>query len=113
MNKQISYAEFEQVDLRSGTIVKVEEFPTAKKPAYKIWADFGSELGIKQSSAQITKHYTKDSLIGRQIVGCVNLGNKNIGGFMSEFLLVGFDDGDGSVAAVSIDPKVPNGQKLF
>lgn len=68
----ITYETFETVDLRSGTIVKAEEFPRAKKPAYKIWADFGPELGILQTSAQVTKHYTPESLIGRSIVGCVN-----------------------------------------
>ena len=90
--KTITYDHFEQVNLRSGTIVKVEEFPKAKKPAYKLWADFGSEIGILQTSAQVTKHYTPEKLIGRQIVGCVNLGEKNIAGFRSQFLLVGFSD---------------------
>jgi tRNA-binding protein len=109
----ISYQEFEKVDLRSGTIVKVEEFPRAKKPAYKIWVDFGSEMGIKQTSAQVTAHYTPDALLGRQVVGCVNLGVKNIGGFISEFLLVGFPDKNKEVCLVTVDPIVSNGEKLF
>src|SRR5579883_1367995 len=109
----ISYEEFEKVDLRSGTVVKVEEFPRAKKPAYKVWVDFGTEIGIKQTSAQVTEHYTPQSLIGRQVVGCVNLGSKNIGGFVSEFLLVGFPDENKSVCLVTVDPRVPNGEKLF
>jgi tRNA-binding protein len=109
----ISYEEFEKVDLRSGTVVKVEEFPRAKKPAYKVWVDFGFDIGIKQTSAQITTHYTPEALIGRQVVGCVNLGTKNIGGFTSEFLLVGFPDENKSVCLITVDPRVTNGEKLF
>lgn len=109
----ISYEEFEKVDLRSGTVVKVEEFPRAKTPAYKVWVDFGSTIGIKQTSAQVTTHYTPERLIGKQVVGCVNLGTKNIGGFTSEFLLVGFPDENKSVCLVTVDPCVPNGEKLF
>ena len=108
----ISYDEFEKVDLRSGTIVKVEIFSRAKKPAYKIWADFGTNIGVLQTSAQVTIHYTPDSLIGRSIVGCVNLGEKNIAGFTSQFLLVGFSDEDGAICLMTVDPKVPNGKKL-
>ncbi|SRR5579883_230688 len=109
----ISFDDFEKVDFRSGTIIKALEFPRAKKPAYKVWVDFGPEIGIKQTSAQITHHYTLDSLIGRQVVGCVNLGTKNIGGFLSEFLLVGFPDDNHYVCLLTVDPKVPNGKKLF
>ncbi|HEX4045257.1 MAG TPA: tRNA-binding protein [Gammaproteobacteria bacterium] len=109
----ISYEEFEKVDFRSGIITKVELFPRAKKPAYKVWVDFGPEIGTKQTSAQVTHHYTPETLLGRQVVGCVNLGSKNIGGFTSEFLLVGFPDDNGFVCLVSIDPKVANGKKLF
>ncbi|HEV2614654.1 MAG TPA: tRNA-binding protein [Gammaproteobacteria bacterium] len=109
----ISYDEFEKVDLRSGTIVKAEEFPRAKKPAYKVWVDFGNEIGIKQTSAQVTVHYTPDQLIGRQVVGCVNLGEKNIAGFTSEFLLVGFPDTNGAICLLTADPMVPNGKKMF
>lgn len=108
----ITYEEFERVNLRSGTIIKVEEFPRAKKPAFKVWADFGSEIGLLQTSAQVTVHYTKDNLIGRQIVGCVNLGEKNIAGFTSQFLLVGFADESGAICLITADPKVPNGQKM-
>ncbi len=88
----ITYDDFSRVDLRSGIVVKVEPFPRAKKPAYKVWVDFGDDLGIKQTSAQITKHYTVEELPGRLVVGCVNLESRNIAGFMSEFLLVGFAD---------------------
>lgn len=109
----ISYQEFENVDFRSGTIVKVESFPRAKKPAYKVWVDFGSEIGVKQTSAQVTVHYTPESLLNRQVVGCMNLGDKNIAGFTSEFLLVGFPDKQGAICLVTVDPKVPNGMKMF
>lgn len=108
----ITYEEFDRVDLRSGTIVKVEEFPRAKKPAFKVWADFGPEVGVLQTSAQVTVHYTPGLLLGRSIVGCVNLGEKNIAGFTSQFLLVGFSDEAGAICLVTVDPKAPNGQKL-
>ena len=108
----ISYEDFEKVDLRSGTIVKVEDFPRAKKPAYKIWVDFGEVIGILQTSAQVTTHYKSESLMGRSIVGCVNLGEKNIAGFTSQFLLVGFADSDNAICLITVDPKVPNGQKM-
>ena len=108
----ITYEEFEKVDLCSGTITKVEEFPRARKPAYKVWADFGPEIGVLQTSAQVTKHYTMEELVGRSIVGCVNLEEKNIAGFLSQFLLVGFADEEGAICLVTVDPKVPNGKKL-
>lgn len=109
----ITYDEFEKVNLRSGTIVKAEPFPKAKKPALKVWVDFGDDIGIKQTSAQITVHYTPESLIGKQVVGCVNLGTKNIAGFTSEFLLVGFPDENEAICLMTVDRKVPNGKKLF
>ena len=108
----ISYEDFERVDLRSGTIVKVEEFPRAKKPAYKVWVDFGTELGVLQTSAQITAHYTPELLVGKMVVGCVNLGEKNIAGFTSQFLLVGFSDQNGAICLSTIEPSVPNGMKM-
>lgn len=108
----ITYAEFEKVELRSGTIVKAEAFPKARNPSYKVWVDFGSDIGVKQTSAQITHHYTSESLIGRSVVGCVNLGEKNIAGFLSQFLIVGFSDENGGICLVTVDPKVPNGKKL-
>lgn len=108
----ISFEDFEKIDLRSGTIVKAEEFPRAKKPAYKVWVDFGPEIGIKQTSAQITVHYTPETLIGRSVVGCVNLGARNIAGFMSEFLLTGFADENGAIVLAQTEPKAPNGKKL-
>jgi tRNA-binding protein len=109
----ITWEDFARVELRSGTIVKAEEFPRTRKPAYKVWADFGKSLGILQTSAQVTKHYTPDSLVGRSIVGCVNLGDKNIAGFLSQFLLVGFEDSEGHICLIQAHPSVPNGQKLL
>lgn len=108
----ITYEEFSRVDLRSGTIVKAEEFPKARKPAFKVWADFGPEIGVLQTSAQITVHYTPQTLIGKKIVGCVNLGEKNIVGFMSQFLLVGFSDANGHICLITVDQDAPNGQKM-
>lgn len=108
----INYEEFSSVDLRSGTIIKVEKFPRAKKPAYKIWANFGKDVGVLQTSAQVTIHYTPEALIGKQVVGCINLGEKNIAGFKSQFLLVGFSDKNGDICLITVEPKVPNGQKM-
>lgn len=108
----MSYDDFEKIELRSGTVVKVEEFQRAKKPAYKVWVDFGNDIGVLQTSAQVTVHYTPETLLGRSVVGCVNLGEKNIAGFISQFLLVGFSDEQGAICLVTTDPKVPNGQKL-
>ncbi|MFJ1267189.1 tRNA-binding protein [Legionella lytica] len=108
----ITYDDFAKVELRSGTIVKVEPFPRARKPAYKVWVDFGPDIGILQTSAQVTVHYTPETLIGRSVVGCVNLGEKNIAGFVSQFLLLGFSDANGAISLITTDPKVPNGEKL-
>lgn len=108
----INWDEFEKVDLRSGTIVKVEEFPRAKKPAYKVWADFGQEIGVLQTSAQITHHYKPQELINKTIIGCINLGEKNIAGFLSQFLLVGVPDTNQHICLITTDPKAPDGNKL-
>lgn len=109
----ITYEDFEKVDLRSGTVVKAESFPKARNPSYKVWVDFGAEIGVKQTSAQITHHYTSESLIGRSVVGCINLGERNIAGFISQFLLVGFADENKNIALITVDSNVPNGQKLY
>lgn len=108
----ISYDEFEKVDIRSGTIIKAEAFPKAKKPAYKVWVDFGNDIGTKQTSAQITVHYQVDNLVGKKVLGCINLGTKNIAGFTSEFLLLGLSDDDGNILLASSDSVTPNGKKL-
>lgn len=109
---QISYDDFAKVALRSGTIVTAEPFARAKKPAYKIKVDFGPEIGILQTSAQVTINYTHESLIGKTIVGCVNLGEKNIAGFISQFLLLGFEDDKGAICLITTEKKVPNGSIL-
>lgn len=108
----ISWSDFERVDFRVGTIVSVEDFPEARRPAYKIKADFGPELGVKQSSAQITTLYSKDELIGRQIIGVVNFAPKQIGPFLSEFLVTGLYRDDGAVVLAVPDRQVLNGAKL-
>lgn len=108
----ITYDDFDKVDLRSGTLVKAEVFLRAKKPAYKVWVDFGSELGILQTSAQITINYQPEELVGKKVIGCVNLGEKNIAGFISQFLLVGFSDPNGAICLASVDGEVANGQKM-
>lgn len=107
----ITYDDFQKVDLRLGTIIKAETFPRALKPAYKVWVDFG-ELGILQTSAQVTVHYTPETLIGKQIIGCVNLGEKNIAGFLSQFLLLGFSDENQAICLAGVHHKAPNGMKL-
>ena len=108
----ISWSDFEKVDLRVGTILEVSDFPEARKPAYKVLVDFGP-LGTKTSSAQITKHYTKESLVGRQIVGVVNFPEKQIGKFMSQFLVTGFADEQGDIVLTSLNGVVPNGSKMI
>ena len=109
----ISYDDFSKVDIRSGTIVRAESFDRARKPAYKVWADFGHDIGILQTSAQVTIHYTPESLMGRQILGAINLGTKNIAGFESQFLMLGCEDNQGAVCLATIDPMVEKGKKLF
>jgi len=109
---KISFEDFLKLELISGTIIKAEDFPRAKTPAFKIWADFGEKIGVLQTSAQVTKHYKPDQLIGKLIVGCVNLGERNIAGFISQFLLVGFKDENSDIVLVGPDKKIPNGQKL-
>lgn len=110
--KEISWQEFEQVELRVGTIVKVEEFPEARKPAYRLEVDFGPEIGTRKSSAQITAHYTPEELLGRQVVGVVNFPVKQIGPMRSECLVTGFYRDDGSVILCVPDKPVANGSKL-
>ena len=108
----VTYDDFEKVELRAGTVVKAEKFERAKKPAYKVWVDFGSDLGIRQTSAQITVHYTPESLVGKKVIGCVNLGEKNIAGFISQFLLLGFSDENGAIFLAGTEQNVLNGEKL-
>jgi len=108
----ITWHDFEKVELHAGTILEVADFPHARKPAYKVRVDFG-EYGIKWSSAQITKHYTKEELLGRQIIGVINFPKKQIATFMSEFLVTGMADENGDIVLTTIDKPVPNGSKLI
>ncbi len=108
----ITWPDFEKVELRAGTIIEVADFPEARKPAYKIKVDFGT-FGIKWSSAQITKHYTKGELTGRQILGVINFPEKQVANFMSQFLVTGFADANGDIVLAAIDKPVPNGSKLI
>jgi tRNA-binding protein len=109
--KSIQWSDFEKVELCVGTITRVEDFPDARQPAYKIWADFG-ELGVMKSSAQVTQLYGKEELLERQIIGVVNLLPKQIGGFMSQFLVTGFVLENGQVVLAQPERKVPNGTRL-
>ncbi len=110
--EEITWSDFEKVELRVGTILEAFEYPDARKPAYKVKVDFG-DLGIKMSSAQITKHYTLEKLIGRQIIGVINFPKKQIGKFMSEFLVTGVKDENGDIVLSSVERRVPNGTKLI
>ncbi len=104
---------FAQLDIRVGTVTDAQPFPEARRPAFKLWIDFGAPLGIKRSSAQITRHYKPDQLIGRQVCAVVNLGSRQIGPFVSEVLTLGLPDAEGAVVLVRPDHKVPDGGRLF
>ena len=113
MADEITYADFERVDIRVGTIVEASPFPEARKPAFKLLIDFGPEIGLKKSSAQITVHYTPESLVGRQVLGVVNFPPRQIGPVRSEVLTLGFKDEAGAIVLAATDRPVPNGQKLM
>lgn len=108
----INWNDFEKVQLRIGQIVQVETFPEAKKPAFKVWVDLGEELGVKKSSAQITGHYTQESLLHKQVICVVNFPEKQIGPFLSQILITGFADKNGDIVLAVPDKPVPNGAKL-
>jgi tRNA-binding protein len=109
----ISFDDFQKTDIRVGTIVRVEPFPEARKPAWKLEIDLGPEIGIKRSSAQIVDLYTADALVGRQVACVVNLAPRRIGPFVSEVLTLGFPDAQGRVVLIGPERAVPNGQRLF
>ena len=109
----ITWDEFIKIELRAGTIVRSEVFPEAKRPALKLWIDFGSELGVKKSSAQISDHYSPEQLIGMQVICVVNFPPKQIGNFISEVLVTGFPDEQKRIVLATVNKPVPNGAKLF
>lgn len=109
----ISYDDFLKVDTRVGTIVDAQEFPEAKKPAFKLWVDFGPEIGIKKTSAQITANYRLDELVGQQVAGVINFPPRQIGKYMSEFLMLGFPDEHDNVTLIQPSKPVPNGGRLY
>jgi len=108
----IEWSDFQKVDIRVGTIIKIEDFPEARRPAYKLQVDFGEEIGIRKSSAQITDLYTKETLLGKQILAVINFPPKQIGPMMSDCLVTGLHRPDGSVVLSTVDMQLPNGAKL-
>lgn len=110
---EITFDDFQKVDVRVGTVVDAQPFPEARRPAIKLWVDLGDEIGIRKSSAQLTVHYTPAALVGRQVAAVVNFPPRQIGKFMSEILVLGFPDADGAVVLLDIDQPVPNGGRLF
>jgi tRNA-binding protein len=108
----ISFDDFQKVDIRVGTVLAVDDFPQARKPAWKLTVDFGPEVGVKRSSAQITTHYSKADLIGRQVLGVVNFPPRQIGPFLSEVLVLGLHDAGGAVVVIGPERPVPNGERL-
>lgn len=109
----IGFEDFLKVDIRVGTVVRAEPYPEARRPAYKVWVDFGQAIGVKKTSAQATAHYALDDLVGRQVAAVVNFPPKQIGKFMSEILILGFPDGAGEVVLVGPERPVPDGGRLY
>ena len=109
----IDFGDFMKVDIRVGTIVRAEPYPEARRPAFKLWVDFGAAVGVKKTSAQITRHYDVARLVGRQVAAVVNFPPKQIGKFLSEVLVLGFPDADGEVVMIGPDRAVPDGGRLY
>ncbi|MEP6016868.1 MAG: tRNA-binding protein [Paracoccaceae bacterium] len=109
---EISFDDFLKVDIRVGRVLRAEPFPEARKPAIKMWIDFGPEIGERKTSAQITERYDVDSLIGKQVMGVVNFPPRQIGPFMSEVLVLGFSDSDGAIVLAGPDSDVPEGERM-
>ncbi len=110
---EISFDDFLKLDIRKGTVIDAQPFPEARKPAFKLWVDYGGEIGVKKSSAQITRHYAVEDLIGKQVLGVVNFPPRQIGPFMSEALVLGLPDEEGEVVLITPDKAVPDGGRLF
>tara|TARA_R110002049_G_scaffold120052_4_gene274434 strand:- start:1363 stop:1701 length:339 start_codon:yes stop_codon:yes gene_type:complete len=108
----ISFDDFMKVDIRTGRVIKAEAFPEARKPAIKMWVDFGGDIGVRKTSAQVTTHYTPESLIGRQVMAVVNFPPRQIGPFMSEILVLGVPDADGAIVLVTPDLETPIGGRM-
>lgn len=113
LSDPIEFGDFLKVDVRVGTVTDAQPFPEARKPAIKLWVDFGGDIGVRKSSAQLTKHYTPDDLIGRQVCAVVNFPPRQIGKFMSEILVLGMPDEDGEVVLIRPDLKIPDGGRLY
>ncbi|MBN9033585.1 MAG: tRNA-binding protein [Rhizobiales bacterium 63-7] len=113
MSEEIAYSDFERVDIRVGTVVEAAPFPEARKPAIRLLIDFGPEIGVKKSSAQITVHYTPEELVGRQVMAVVNFPPRQIGPMRSEVLTLGFEDEAGAIVLAALERSVPNGRKLM
>ena len=112
MAEEITFDDFLKVDIRVGKVLRAEDFPQARKPAIKMWVDFGEEIGERKTSAQVTAHYTPQSLVGKQVMGVVNFPPRQIGPFMSEFLVLGLADADGGIVLLSPDRDVPLGERM-
>ena len=109
----ITYEDFQKLDIRVGTVIRAEPYPEARKSAIKVWVDFGSPMGVKKSSAQLTRHYSPAALVGRQVIAVVNFPPRQIGAFMSEVLVLGLPDADNQVVLLGPDQPVPNGGRLY
>ena len=109
----IEFREFRKVDIRVGTVIRAEPFPEARRPAYRLWVDFGDPVGVRKTSAQLTTHYQLEDLQGRQVAAVVNFPSKQIGPFISEILVLGFPDAQGEVVLIGPERPVPNGGRLF
>ncbi len=113
MTETITFPDFLKTDIRVGTIRDVQDFPEARNPAYKLFIDFGDDIGMRKTSAQITKHYKKEDLLGKQVAAVINFPEKQIGPFMSQCLTLGFPDGNGDVVLVQPERSVPNGGRMY